>query len=93
MTGFEKINAFTVCLVTAAGTYEGDCEMIMADNQGIIDEEVEKNYILKKIKTDVSINLENVVFYPESLPHHKETLPMITLFTIHIIGVYLKERI
>jgi hypothetical protein len=93
MPGFEKINVFTVYLVTAAGTYEGDYEMEIADNQGIIDDEAEKICILKQIRNEESINLENVIFYPESLPHHKETLPVITLFTKHIIGVYLKDPI
>jgi hypothetical protein len=93
MTGFAKINVFRVCLITAAGMFEGDYEMEIVDQQGIIDDEAEQTDILKKIKTIENINLENVTFYPESLPHHKETISMITLFTNHIIGVYLKERI
>jgi hypothetical protein len=93
MTGFVKINVFRVCLITAAGVFEGDCEMEIADEQGIIDDKAMLTDILKKIKTVDTIYLDNVIFYPGSVPHHKETLSMITLFSNQVIGVYLKEQI
>jgi hypothetical protein len=93
MPGFAKVNAFTVCLVTAAGTYEGDCEMEIDDNEGIIDDEAEKIAVLKNITNNKSISLANVTFHPGSLPHHSEAIPVITIYTNHIIGVYLKDHI